>query len=228
MASGEDAKIMGCDRRALGRRAGWAVLGLCTATLLIGFAHTPWGRPLLARLRGAPGCPVLQDLDPEKVERTRIDFAKKRAGMARAPARPALGFELGKSRKAKVSAALEQRGAECTNARKDTALECKAGAEDLFLQFDGAGRLVAVDVFRTPPSSGEAIARLNAIETNLEQVIGPPTARRGSARAEYLQAQPFRQVSLEYRYSDYVGRVSATNFGASGLRVREQYQWIPG
>jgi hypothetical protein len=43
---------------------------------------------------------------------------------------------------------------------------------------------------------------------------------------KYL-AEPFRRAAIEFRYEDYVARVSATNLGSRGVRVREQYQWLP-
>jgi len=36
------------------------------------------------------------------------------------------------------------------------------------------------------------------------------------------------RVERAFRYSDYVARVSAMNYGNEGIRVREQYQWVPG
>ena len=212
----------------------WSAIGLALATGLIGFAHTPYGRPLLGTLSGVPGCPVLEAAEPEAVERQRIHWAERRAGMLSSPALLVLGFELGRTQRESVRAALDSRGARCKPARKDSALECTnvvdehgLRSDDAFLQFDPEGRLVAVDVFREPATSSEALRELARVEAGLQKNLGAPTSRRGARDAAYLSGRAFRQVSLEYRFADFIGRVSATNLGARGLRVREQYQWIP-
>jgi hypothetical protein len=45
---------------------------------------------------------------------------------------------------------------------------------------------VAVDVFREPASSGDALRQLAVIEASLEKSIGKPTSSRGDKDAAYL------------------------------------------
>jgi hypothetical protein len=213
----------------------WLKAALWTAgvsallTGLIGFAHTPQGRPLLAWLSGVPGCPVLANVSPLQVEEHRMVWATRKAGDALAPARPALAFELGKSRRAEVAAELERRGASCKAARKDTALECTTlegrPADDALLQFDADGKLRAVDVFHRTASSEVALGVLEARRSELAKTLGAASSERGRRDAAHLAATRFRQVVVEYRYRDYSARVAATNFG-SDLRVREQYDLL--
>lgn len=213
------------QKRTLLKAAAWTAAGLLGVTGLIGFAHTPTGRPLLALLGVVPGCPVLANLDPLKAQESRRTWVARKAGKGLAPARPALGFELGRTSKTEVTRVLANQGIGCQSVRKDSALSCKRGSDDLLLQFDGQDRLVAIDVFRTTDSSAEAVSLLDAVARDLSSKIGEATQTRGERTASYLDEARFRQVVLEYRYSDYSARVAATNFG-SGMRVREQYDLI--
>jgi hypothetical protein len=216
-------------QRKLLKIAGYGAGAALLVTGFIGFAHTPQGRPLLSWLGAVPGCPVLENADPIAVEGRRVSWAARKAGAEQAPARPALGFELGHSRRAEVERELEQRGARCEAVRKDTALSChdleSGNDDDALLQFDAAGRLVAVDVFRRTTSGERALALLGRAEADLTPKLGAATEARGERNAAYLEGQRFRQVVIEYRYSDYTARVAATNFGKD-LRVREQYDWL--
>ena len=212
-------------KRAIPKAACWLALGSVGLVGLVGLAHTPWGRALLAVLPSAPGCPI-QDLGPQELETRRIAWVRPRAGTSPSPARPALGFELGVSRKRDVQAWLDRHGATCSSARHETALACKM-PDDAYFQFDPQGRLVAVDVLRAPRSAVEALALVGEVEHDLSNKVGAATSSRGQRSAAFLASQPYQQLALEYRYTDYVGRIAATNLGSRGLRVREQYQWLP-
>lgn len=216
---------MKSQKRTLIKAVAWTAAGLFAVTGLIGFAHTPAGRPLLALFGVVPGCPVLANLDPLKTQEHRSAWVAKKAGSELAPARPALGFELGRTDKTEVKRVLVSQGITCKSVRKDSALDCKRGGDDLLVQFDGQERLVAIDVFHTTDSSTEALSLLDAVARDLSSKIGEATQTRGERTASYLEEARFRQVVLEYRYSDYSARVAATNFG-SDLRVREQYDLI--
>jgi hypothetical protein len=215
---------MKIQKRALLKVAAWTSGTLLTLTGLIGFAHTPAGRPLLALLGVLPGCPVLANIDPIKAQGNRQIWLAKKAGSERAPARPALGFELGRAQQAEVTQALAEQGASCATTRKGSALECSRRDESLLLQFDAARRLVAVDVFHRTPSGVRALNLLENSERKLASRLGPATQVRGERTAAYLDGR-FSQVALEYRYSDYLARIAATNFGGE-LRVREQYDLL--
>ena len=213
--------------------AGWLAAGSLALTGLIGFAHTSAGRPLLGWLRGVPGCPLMQELDSRELEQRRVIAAARHAGAELARARPALGFELGVTQRSEVEAAFERSGLDCKPALRGSALNCRRAARgeepasDVYAQFDPEGRLVAVDRFLEPRSAEEAVRLVESTERALSESVGAPTVSRGERRPEFLNGARFRQVSVEYRYADYVGRVAATNFGPRGLRVREQYQWLP-
>ena len=109
----------------------WKVLafssaGLVLLTALVGLAHTPVGRPLLALLQGAPGCPVLgAAASPEVVEEYRIAKLSPGRGATPAVARPALGFSVGTSKREEVKEALSQAGASCDTEEGDSVLRCQ-------------------------------------------------------------------------------------------------------
>jgi hypothetical protein len=42
-----------------------------------------------------------------------------------------------------------------------------------------------------------------------------------------LEDARFRRAAFEYRYREYLAKLSVTNFGGRGIKVREQYQWAP-
>lgn len=206
---------------------------------LIGFAHTEAGRPILNALRGAPGCPVdLAALAPDRVEAARIVAIAKKRGAAAELSRRALGFTLGSTSKADVIAYLSGHGVACDEQREGSVLRCKGapselspgGApriDDLHLQFDAAERLVAVDLYREGTSSCAAIAWLGTMNDKLTREVGPATGRQGEVSEAFLESGSLRRAAQQYRYQGYVAELSATRFGERGVRVREQYQWVP-
>jgi len=206
---------------------------------LIGFAHTPAGRPLLNALRGAPGCPVdLTLLSPANVEKARIAAISKRQGTALEASRRALGFELGVTHKGAVLAYMKKHGVACETSREESVLRCTEAPselspgsapriDDLHMQFDTEQRLVAVDVFRADASSDVAVAWLKAMDEKLTSEVGPATGKHGEASVSFLEAGALRRTANEYRYQGYVAQLSAMRIGKRGVRVREQYQWVP-
>jgi hypothetical protein len=212
--------------------AGTLVIG----TGLIGFAHTKAGRPLLAWLSGAPGCPVkMGDADPAQVEEFRIRQLALRTGDTAARSRAAADFELGVTRIEQVAAWARERGATCTPSDQGSALKCvqpnrseKPAIADVFARADAGGKLVALDVMHTPTASGEALSLLDTLQSRLATQVGAPTSTRGERSPEGLGA-PYSRTALEYRYSDYVARLSATRLGSgeNDVVVRQQYQYAP-
>lgn len=205
------------------------------STALIGFAHTQAGRPLLALMTGAPGCPAgLDEQDPVRVEAFRIEQLGKHTGSVAAGSHEALGFVLGASLRSDVNRWVEQRSASCEEKRQGSVLRClnvatesEGKIADLHFQFDAEQRLVAVDLFWDAGSGERGLARYEAATALLHSRVGPSTGHSGTPSARYLEAGYLRRVASEFNYERYVAKVSATNFGSVGVRVREQYQWIP-
>lgn len=207
-----------------------AVLG----TALIGVAHTPWGRPLLKLplLRGmaaSAGCPV-GSIEPAAFERVRSSRLRGEAGTATAGSYPALKFVLGDTRRPAVEAWAKAES--CKAGFVASVLECdnvtSLGAPaiaHLRLQFDGAERLVSVDLFR----NGEAalVDRFVTLSRELDEHVGPATSAVGTPSLSFVKSSPLQTVVRTYSYRDYVARATLLNFGKLGLRLREEYQWVP-
>ncbi|AKT41590.1 hypothetical protein [Chondromyces crocatus] len=234
------------------RQARWVFAGVLGFTLLavalIGFAHTKHGRPLLAFLRGAPGCPVGMDLklSPAEQEQLRAQVLASVRTAERASSRPALGFLLDATTRDDVARWAADHGIRCEPAKRGAALRCAdvpaaalvvegdaaaspahPGAVDgLMLFFDGHARLIAVDASRSQLSAEAATDLVEARRASLSAMVGPPALESGVADADYLKGGALRRVSSEFRFSDYRVQLSATNLGQKVV-VREQYQSIP-
>ena len=129
------------------KRALAAVVGLLVVfTVVVGFAHTRAGRPLLAfmafgKAKGG-ACPLGYDVaqTPAQKESSRRAFAASHGAAERAAARPALGFDLDRTTRADVRAWASAHGIACKEGRTGPDLDC-------------AGRP------RTPPSPRRSAAR---------------------------------------------------------------------
>ncbi|HEY6557427.1 MAG TPA: hypothetical protein VI072_09140 [Polyangiaceae bacterium] len=202
----------------------------------VGFAHTGAGRPLLAWLSGAPGCPVsLEGGDASTVEEFRVAQLKRAVGSETARSHPALEFELGRTHRDAVSSWARAQGATCKSLRDESVLRCTGFAkragdalviDDAHLQFDARGVLVAVDVYRRRSSADEALALVQQRAKALDAAVGPRTQDRTHA-ASLLRTQPFTRVAVSYEYRQYVAELSATNLAERGIRVRERYSYLP-
>jgi hypothetical protein len=202
-------------------------------TGLIGFMHTDAGKPMLHWFANQAGCPVsFDDSDPAKVEAYRSQRLREKGGDEPALSAPALGFQLGAATKEQVKTWLSSQGVNCDEKRQGSVLQCEnvkltqqPEIANLHLQFDAAERLVAVDVQRTQACGQDAVRHLSKLQKELETDVGPVTAARGQLDAQYLEQASFQVAATEFRYSNYLAKLSATHLGA-GVKVREQYQWV--
>ena len=215
-----------------------AAIAAVLAVGAIGLLHTSAGKPLLARLSGKSGCPVLAGQTPEKLEEGRVASLKPLAGEGRAAARPALTFVLGATKRADVTSWADGRKLACKDDLNGTALRCSdvdahsvddgdVPIEDLFFRFTPEGTLVALDAMHRGANGDEAAQLLDAASSRLARALGAPTTTRGERTSAYLTGAPFAHTAIEYRFADYAADVSATNFGDRGVVVREQYRAIP-
>lgn len=206
------------------------VLGLVG---LMGVLHLPFMRPVAMPLMAALGydCPVRAS--PEEVEVARMASARAARGQAPSPARPALGFVLDRTSRAEVDAWAAARGVSCTPSQRGTVLRCTGvpaaavgldgGAiDDLSFAFDPASAtLVTVTALRNQLDAATAAATLGERRSSLAAELGEGRAH-GQATALYLAAAPMRTALVEYRFSDYIANLSATNLGTR-VAVREHY-----
>jgi len=208
------------------------------ATAIIGVAHTPWGRPLLRlpllnALAERAGCPVGR-IEPAAFEKVRQTKLKGEVGAASARAHPALGFTLGQTRRGAVEYWAEAQQADCKAGLVATVLECEnvAVAEGalishLRLQFDAEQRLVSVDLFRQSSDDQGLLRRFQELGRELDAQVGPATHTLGTPTLAFVKQSPLQTLVRTYGYRDYVATAMLLNLGRRGLRLREQYQWLP-
>ena len=217
-----------------------ASLGAVAAlgTALIGVAHTPWGRPLLklpllSALAHRAGCPV-GSIEPAAYEQIRAHKLQGDVGQAEAGAHPALGFTLGQTQRADVERWVATKQANCRGGFVASVLECEnvstAGApliSHVRLQFDAQARLVSVDLFRSEGAAPALVDRFQSLGRELDASVGPPTSTVGTPSVAFVTRSPMQTVVQTYSYRDYVAKATLLNLGKRGLRLREQYQWLP-
>jgi hypothetical protein len=225
-------------RRALVKTAAAFAAVAILGTAVIGVAHTPWGRPLLklpllSALAKHAGCPV-GSIEPAAFEKVRQTKLQGDVGALEAGAQPALGFKLGQTHRADVETWVTATHANCGAGFVSSVLECEdvtsPGAppiSHLQLQFDGAQRLVSVDLFRSAGDAAALVSRFVALGRELDSSVGPATSQLGTPTVAFMQSSPLQTVVRTYSYRDYVAKAMLLNLGRRGLRLREQYQWLP-
>ena len=99
--------------------------------------------------------------------------------------------------------------------------------ESLRLQFDSKQRLVGVDLFRADPEGSALVGRFRALQRELDERVGPATSSTGTPTLAFVRKSALQTVVTTYGYRDYVATAMLLNFGKRGLRLREQYRWLP-
>lgn len=209
---------------------------------VVGFAHTKHGRFLLKYLPGMGACPLGYDqaLTGEKLDAARSAALLPFKGTTAAPARPALGFTLDETTRADVdqwsaehgvrcsadtgSALVPQHSTRCRDVPRAALPGAMRDVGDLFLQFDSHDRLIALRASSAGVSADDAVAEYSSSDTALARAVGAPGTRTGVAEASYL-AEPMRQLSSRYAFSNYLAEVRATNVG-SRIVYDETYQSV--
>lgn len=196
---------------------------------LMGVLHMPFARPALAWI--GFGCPIPQ-ATPEEIEAARLTSARAARGSTPAAERPALGFELDAMSKTDVEAWAEKHQVRCTPLQKGTVLRCEdvpasvfgsdGTINDMTFKFEPKQlKLVTVTTLRNQLDAATAAAELNTITARLEDKLGGGR-RVGTPTEQYLASGPMRTAMTEYRFSNYIASVSATNLGRR-VAVREHY-----
>jgi len=219
------------------KRHGYFFGGLAIAggfTGVVGLLHAPVGRPLMGRL--GMSCPA-RGVSPAAAEALRQRGVGALRGTAPAPARPALGLSLDRTRVVDVRAWASARGVACeARQRPSSVVTCTnvpltavwpgriAGTiDELAFAFAPDGRLVAVDSLRRGLSGAAASRLFDELARELAAVLGPDGERVGDSTAAYLDEAPMRTARLRYRFSDYLATVTAMNLDGR-VALREQYQ----
>ncbi len=219
--------------RARTQKLALALCGVAAAFLgFVGAAHTPWGRPMLGWLQGAPGCPIGDELDPAVAAAVRAQLTAPLAGEAAGAASEVLrGLLPGEDSRADAQRWSVNNELRCTPSAALLQDRCEGellghpGAR-VMLQYDDA-RLLDVEVsFR----SADADAAF-AMARSLEAELGRGTAAwhtQGAMDADALATGPLSQTRREYRFTNLRTEVRATNLGPRGYLVRGFAQSLPG
>jgi hypothetical protein len=220
------------------RRPSWRQgAGIGAALLLalgaIGWMHTASGLRLLAAL-GVP-CPV-NTVPIERVVALRSVGVAPLQALGPAPARPAPGgLVLDQTTERDAGTLLARAHAQCeTQVRGYRYLRCRgvdaaalalAGppVSELWLSFNGAGRLIGIDVYRRGMAADDVRSAWTDAAGRLRSALGTPSLAIGDPSPEVLAASPVQTARVQYSYADYVATVTASHLPGSGLALREQY-----
>ena len=223
---------------------------------VVGFAHTPKGRPLLPYLglqyfgaaAGAAMCPVGgKDPSPERLEAQRVAAMAPLRGTDLAPSKQAFGFEMDRTQRSDVNAWAAANHIACKSLVSDQALDCSdvhtrslpmANANDddrvidsLFFRFQPSGSLVGVDAMLTDASGNgqRAALHFDATSSDLQRRFGAPTVanHQTASSTEELLAKPFSQRELVYRYRNLAVDVRLLSMSGGKLLWRAQYRSVP-
>jgi hypothetical protein len=218
-------------RRALRAVAGGAVGLTLALTGVVGFAHTPAGRPLLKMLgmRGlaAGTCPLGYDhaATPEDREAASHRFASSHAGDTAAASRPAVGFDLDHTTRSDVQAWAYANGVTCAAAKGPYDLACSdvpgallpaayrgAGSATLWLTFGEGERLLEVSSLVRAPSAAPVSAAFAAVTSDVARAAGQaPTVTEDASAERLASSGSLYQATAEFRLRDYYAVARATH-----------------
>jgi len=222
------------------------VVSGCVVLLIgvIGFAHTPAGRPLLGAMGRAfrkGACPLGYDraATPQAREQMRASFARSHRGQLVAESRPALGFELDRTSRAEVLSFMAARGVTCQPATAMADLICPAvpggvlaadfqlgRSLELWFNFGTGDKLIAVIATSREADARQISAAFSKVTDKLAREAGPATKVSGKGDAPSLAAGTLRQASSEFAFADYYALARATNMGRDFM-LTEEYRSLP-
>jgi hypothetical protein len=207
-------------------------------TALIGVLHLPIAAPLLRTIFPGSICPVTRGT-PEQIDRAHAlgAAAIRRSASAPAPAQPALGFALEKTRRSELDAWAALHGASCTaiggndNLQRCTGVRPAAigqpgdlgSPEEVTFEFRSTGELVDVQTMRRHLSSAQAAHTVRSLEADAVATLGPPTTEAGQPTDGHLGRSFMSTYVAVHTFSDYRATISATNLADTGVMVREEY-----
>ncbi len=232
-----------------------AVSGLALGSVftgVVGFAHTQPGRPLLALMGRAMGsragktggkCPLGYDVkeSPEEKEAARRQFAASHAGVDRAQARPALGFELDKTTRADVTSWARAHDIKCVVPKSGSDLDCSdvpaealpdretgIGLHSLWFTFGLGDTLTSAVGVRRDTSVELISSTFKRVTDDVSREAGPPSKTEGDPSPATLSSGALYQASAEYRFRNYFVVARATNMGkVQGFVITEEYRSLP-
>ena len=209
-----------------------ALSGVVAAFIgFVGAAHTPWGRPMLGWLQGAPGCPIGAELDPAAAAAVRAQITAPLAGKATEASPVLSGLQPGETSRADARRWTTRHGLRCAPMIASAQDRCEGellghDGASVVLHYDDA-RLLDVEVSFRSTDADAAFAMAQTLDVALGR--GPePWRAQGATDAAALALGPLSQTRREYRFFDLRTEVRATNLGPNGYLVRGFAQALPG
>lgn len=217
----------------------YGAASLLVLTGLTGLAHTRTGLRAIAWVTGSEGCPfgAGEELTAAKAEQLRVEqLAKLTAQVgATAPARPALGFRLGRDQRGDIVRWASAHGVSCQSDRSGAGLRCldvafadlpsalaqhsaRAGRGVISFGFSSGDRLVSVQL-QSATGTAPSLLRELAVPALAELEALAPGATSGDA----LDSSSFVARRARAVFTDYVAEVAATNLGKRWTLV-QSYQ----
>lgn len=178
---------------------------------------------MLGWLRGAPGCPIGAELDPEAMASVRAQLTESLADPHAGASGPILGgLAPGVSSREDAAKWSDEQGLRCTSVTPQLD-ECKGallGASDARVALRFADdRLLDVEVAVRTDEPTVALKVADAMDDGLGGRAKPWLAEGVSTPAALGRA-PLSQRRREYRFADVRSEVRATNLGTRGFLVR--------
>jgi hypothetical protein len=198
---------------------------------IIGLLHTKWFKPWLMK---AGGCPVAS---PEAVEKAQnIRYAQDTATTA-APGRFALGFELDVTKRDDVKKWASNEHLNCEETRGGAVLNCtsvpvsalpaQSGGKSALTELTFGFRLADdslqnVTTWREGVSTDIGATDMDAIATQLQEKLGPPTKQTGERTKAFFDGRGMPTAVVSYDFKEYKATVSANRM-QDGVWLREVY-----
>jgi hypothetical protein len=224
-------------RRKWLRALGVLALGSAAFVAVVGFAHTPAGRPLLRYLPGmGTSCPhaAAATMTADDRDRVRERTLAQYRGDSPAASRDAAGCQLGLASRADVERWAAAHAVSCTAAGSGVRCDAvPAGAlppghvaDAISFGFDARDTVVSVDLSSRLADAAIAAQWAERTDARLRAQLGEPTVSRGEATAVFMARAPLAQVASEFRRTELRAKVSVTNLGHGRFAARETYQQL--
>lgn len=219
----------------------YGAASLLVLTALTGLAHTRTGLRAIAWVTGSEGCPfgAGEELTAAKAEQLRAQQLAKltaQAGAAApAPARPALGFHLGRDRRDDIARWAGAHRLSCQSDRSGAGLRCldvafaelpaalaphaaRPGRGVISFGFSAEDRLVSVQLQSATGTAPSLLRELAAPAMAELEALSP-----GATGGDALDSSSFVARRARAVFTDYVAEVAATNLGKRWTLV-QSYQ----
>lgn len=201
--------------------------------LFFGYLHTPpgrswaWGQKLLSRV--GYSCP----------DDFRYKPLQEIKGVRASPTKSIWGLTLNQTSEYQLIQWVQRRKINCDKRRigysyikcpnvplKKLGFPIENSRGELNFVFDSRSKLIFVGLLHRKLQSEKALEILNTLSEDLNKRLGKPSRAPASMSLADLDSEK-NSVSYEYRFKDYVARITATKVSSAGIILYEQHVFIP-